>query len=208
MLKAKLATTFLVGVFTGAGLLVGGIYIYLRYADHMVEEYRSEWLPDFDEKMFESATQLSAARSDYERWIATGDVAIWLVDAGALDRAEQLAIEALRRAEHYRKDWNFGNAQHKAHIALGRIALRRQKLSEAKDHLLKAGRTRGSPQLDTFGPSMLLAKELLEKGEKDVVLEYFDLCRAFWEMGNSDLDRWDADVSAGRVPVFGSNLVY
>jgi hypothetical protein len=55
---------------------------------------------------------------------------------------------------------------------------------------------------------MRLAKDLLEKGERDVVLEYFALCRRFWKSGADDLDTWTADVQAGRLPAFGANLVY
>ena len=48
---------------------------------------------------------------------------------------------------------------------------------------MAAGATPGSPQLDSFGPNMTLAKELLEKGQPDVVLHYFALCKNFWEDG-------------------------
>jgi hypothetical protein len=57
---------------------------------------------------------------------------------------------------------------------------------------------------------MSLAKELLEKGERDVVLQYFDLCRRFWSTNINDgkLDRWSQDVKAGKMPSFGANLEY
>jgi len=49
-----------------------------------------------------------------------------------------------------------------------------------------------------------------EKGERDVVLEYFDLCRRFWSMNMNDgkLDQWSQDVKAGKMPSFGANLEY
>ena len=55
---------------------------------------------------------------------------------------------------------------------------------------------------------MSLAKDLLEKGEKETVLQYFDLCRKFWSMGGDKLDQWTKDVKAGQTPDFGANLVY
>ena len=55
---------------------------------------------------------------------------------------------------------------------------------------------------------MILAEALLEEGQIEIVLEYFELCRDFWEMHNGRLDRWSADVAAGRVPRFGANLLY
>jgi hypothetical protein len=62
--------------------------------------------------------------------------------------------------------------------------------------------------MDTFGPNMSLAKDILEKGETDVVLQYFELCRKFWEMEGGKLDQWSREVKAGSVPDFGANLVY
>lgn len=55
---------------------------------------------------------------------------------------------------------------------------------------------------------MTLANALLQKGEKDVVLEYFSLCRAFWKMGSAKLDEWSATVRGGGIPSFGANLLY
>jgi hypothetical protein len=53
---------------------------------------------------------------------------------------------------------------------------------------------------------MLLAKELLEKGEPDAVLEYFDLCARFWKEGR--LEVWARKVRPGEIPDFGANLDY
>jgi hypothetical protein len=55
---------------------------------------------------------------------------------------------------------------------------------------------------------MSLAKDLLEKGERNVVLEHFELCRKFWKMDRGRLDQWSQDVKAGKIPDFGANLVY
>ena len=63
---------------------------------------------------------------------------------------------------------------------LGTIALRSGGIAGSKRFLLAAGRMRGSPQLNRFGPNMNLAKELLTVGESKTVIMYFDLCRDFW----------------------------
>jgi hypothetical protein len=55
---------------------------------------------------------------------------------------------------------------------------------------------------------MTLAKELLEKGQSNVVLQYFALCRKFWEDGQHKLDEWNSAVRGGETPDFGSNLNY
>jgi len=122
--------------------------------------------------------------------------------------ARKYAQELLALAPKYQKDWNYGNAVQDGNLVLGRIALKEGRTDEAKRRLLEAGKSPGSPQMDSFGPNMSLARDLLEKGERDVVLQYFDLCRKFWEMGKGDLDRWTEDVKAGRMPNFGANLIY
>jgi len=66
----------------------------------------------------------------------------------------------------------------------------------------------GSPALGTFGPSMSLAKALLEKGQVDVVLTFFDLCKAFWTAHPEVLDGWSDTVRKGGIPNFGANLNY
>jgi hypothetical protein len=92
-------------------------------------------------------------------------------------------------------------------MVLGRIAVREGRIEDAKRFLIEAGKSPGSPQLDSFGPDMGLAKDLLEKGERDTVLEYFQLCRKFWEVGRrGKLDQWTKDVKAGKMPDFGLNL--
>lgn len=130
------------------------------------------------------------------------------IKAEDLEKATRYANESLDRAAGFPKDWNYGNAVHHGNNVLGLVALKQGNVKLAAEHLLKAGKTPGSPQLDSFGPNMTLAKALLEKGEKDAVLEYIDLCRKFWKMGGDRLDRWSKDVKAGTAPEFGGNLAY
>lgn len=55
---------------------------------------------------------------------------------------------------------------------------------------------------------MQLARELLEKGEKDAVLEYFNLCEKFWKSGAERLAGWRKTIAVGGTPEFGGNLSY
>ncbi len=118
--------------------------------------------------------------------------------------AKRLALEFLDLAQSYKTNWNYGNAIHHANLTLGRIALREGKIEEAKTYLLKAGRTPGSPQLNSFGPSMILAHELLEKGKDKIVLEYLDLCKKFWIKIISwyKIRKWKKVIQKGGVPNF------
>lgn len=57
----------------------------------------------------------------------------------------------------------------------------------------------------TPGPDKRLASELLKRGEREVVLEYFDLCATFWR--SDRLDEWAAVVKASGMPDFRFNPV-
>jgi TonB family protein len=123
------------------------------------------------------------------------------MDAGEIDKAKAYAEELLASKPD-------GEGIHDGNIVLGRVALRHHNVAEARQYLLSAGRTPGGPMLEHFGPNMALAKELIEAGQRDAVLQYFDLCRTFWKADNGKLDEWTADVREGRAPKFGANLVY
>jgi hypothetical protein len=100
------------------------------------------------------------------------------------------------------KDWNYGNAIHLGHTVLGLLALREGDVNVAIEELRKSGETPGSPQLNTFGPTMQLAKELLKAGHTAPVLGYLKQCRSFWHMGSTWLDLWESKALSGRVPNF------
>lgn len=147
-------------------------------------------------------------REKMSRFYRLDNLAKAAIKAEDLEKATRYAKESLDQAERFPKDWNHGNAIHHGNNVLGLVALKQGDAKLASEHLLQAGKTPGSPQLNSFGPNMTLAKALLEHGGKDAVLEYFGLCRKFWEMGGDRLDRWTKDVKAGNIPDFGGNLAY
>jgi hypothetical protein len=53
---------------------------------------------------------------------------------------------------------------------------------------------------------MTLANELLQKGERNTVLDYLALCAKFWKTGAPQLDSWSETVRNGQTPAFGGNL--
>ena len=109
------------------------------------------------------------------------------------------ATPDLNEAGFYSKDANF---------ELGRIAVREGNISEAKKFLDASAKSKGSPQINSFGPNMSLAFDLLKKGERDAVLEHFMRCRMFWKDDYGKLDQWWLEVMAGKTPDFGANMVY
>jgi hypothetical protein len=98
--------------------------------------------------------------------------------------------------------WCYANAVHDGNTVLGLVALREKKPREAVACLIQSGDVKGSPQLDSFGPRMELAKALLEAGERDAVLDYLDEVGRFWKMGGKHLGDWVALIKAGRTPEF------
>lgn len=125
-----------------------------------------------------------------------------------INNAKKLAEELLHLASTKPKDWNYGNAIHDGNMVLGQVALREGDLEKAAQYLLKSGATKGSPQLNSFGPNMSLAKELVEANRPDAVLEYLKLCSTFWKMSRDRLEVWTFQVQNGKVPDFGANLLY
>jgi len=151
---------------------------------------------------------LAKATTPDARWWALPDAALLNAQFGPPERATALANELLEAAAHRAGDDNVGTATHKGNLALGLVAVRAGRIDEAKGRLLAAGKVSGGGTLDSFGPNMGLAKALLEKDEREAVINYFDLCRKFWKMDRGQLDRWTKEVRAGLTPNFGPNLNY
>ncbi|HVO61447.1 MAG TPA: hypothetical protein VMT53_10965 [Terriglobales bacterium] len=143
-----------------------------------------------------------------ERFHQLSDLAKRAFNAQEIDKAEVLAKELLADAPKYRNDYDYGNAIFYGNFVLGRVAVSRGDLEAADKYLLQSGSTPGSPNLDSFGPNMMLAKELLQNEHSRVVLQYFGLCRNFWETGKEQLNEWTTEVNNGKLPDFGPNLKY
>jgi hypothetical protein len=148
----------------------------------------------------DSLRALENATTDEEDFYALPDAAMGAFQLGDLQRAQQLALQVLALAPSYEQNWNYGNAIHFGHTALGLVALAEGDVTEAVSELTKAGSTPGSPQLDSFGPTMQLAKALLQQGQFTAVLAYVQSCRSFWKMGATWLDLWEATIRSGGVP--------
>jgi tetratricopeptide (TPR) repeat protein len=123
-------------------------------------------------------------------------------DAGEVEKARTYATQVMSLAAAK------GDGVFNGNLILGRLAVREGKLDVAGQHLLASGKTEGSILLNSSGPNFSLAKDLLEKGHKDTVLEFFKLCGNFWKNGGPKLDRWSKEVAAGLTPDFGINLAY
>lgn len=159
--------------------------------------------------LVELENALSLTTTERDRMLLLTQAPMVAFNAGEMEKARAYAITLLGEAPRYEKTgYIYGNALHQANIVLGRVALRLNDTAKAKAHLLKAGEVPGTTNLVSYGPNMSLAKDLLEIGEKEVVIKYFQLCAKFWEMGREQLQVWEYDVRANRLPQFGANLDY
>ena len=125
------------------------------------------------------------------------DMALAALESGDLKTAEKLSKDLLKNKVDV-KSPNFGDIIYDINVIQGRIALRQNRISNAKIFLLESGKSPGSAVLGSFGPSLILDRELLEKGEKEVVLEHLDQIRKFW--GGKELDQWKKDIEEGKIP--------
>jgi len=159
-------------------------------------------------RLARASEKLTHASTDAERFYALNDAAKQSFVLGKTDDARRYADQLLALSPQFQDNWNYGNAVQNGNLVLGRLAVRDGRIDDAKRYLLAAGHSPGSPQMNSFGPNMSLANDLLAKGERDTVLEYFELCRGFWKLDWGNLDKWSKDVRAGNAPDFGANLVY
>ncbi len=123
------------------------------------------------------------------------------------EESQSITQQLEKMIPFYKDNWNYGNAKHRVNIAKGRIALQKSDLEEAKRCLLEAGKSKGSPQLNSFGPNMTLVKELLLANEPQVVVEYLKLTKNFWEMDRGKIDDWIITIEKGRIPDFGTIMI-
>jgi hypothetical protein len=177
----------------------------MAYSKRMVELEKQ--FPRTPAQVLADDEQQSVGDTGNGRYYALARLAKAAYAAGDMVKAKALATELLGDATNP-KDWNYGNAIHDGNMVLGLVSLRAGDTPSAVNYLHEAGKSPGSPQMNSFGPNMTLAKALVEAGQDTAVLQYFDECRAFWKMGGKKLDDWSAMVRGGGKPNFGANLLY
>jgi hypothetical protein len=126
----------------------------------------------------------------------------WLRVAAQLEQAPAPLTQNQRSARAADR----GDAIHDANMILGEIALSEGRIKEAGGFLIEAGKATNGWTLTSSGPDLALANDLLDQGEREAVLTFFEECRVFWKLGHEQLSRWTQAVQAGRKPDFGSGF--
>ncbi len=146
--------------------------------------------------------------SKLQRFYSLDDQITAAFSAKDYDSAKDLISEYLELASIYRCNWNYGNAIHDANRILGLISVRNGEIDEAAAYLVKAGKSTGSPQLDSFGPELDLANELLKLGRTEEVLIYLKGIGSFWNMNDGRINKWVKEIENGGKPEINRFPVY
>ncbi|WP_406699704.1 hypothetical protein V5E97_12675 [Singulisphaera sp. Ch08] len=165
---------------------------------------------------FEKALELAPENSKWST-IALPSVAKAAFDAGENQKAQFYAEELVSRGcQQFEFRANKNNVMrgyfiHQGNLLLGRLALGRGDIEEAKRHLMLAITPPDCNPLILIppsGPNASLAKALLQIGERDCVIQYFQQCAQLWLTGRDVLARWISDIQNKKMPNFGGNLFY
>jgi hypothetical protein len=139
---------------------------------------------------------LDMTRDPRSRLSLAGDMAEADFKAGNLVGAATLARIYLESSDRF--------ATQRANTILGRVALRSGDTAGAKQYLLDSAKPSAALNISLSGPMLVLAKELLEKGQNEVVVEYLRDCISMWPHGEEVLHIWIDDIQNGRKPDFGN----
>lgn len=155
--------------------------------------------PDCEEKSeFTWNPSNQNVTSKLTRFYDMEDLINFAYKEGSYGKATTLIAEYLELASTYRSNWNYGNAVHNSNQILGFISLEKNDVAGAANYLVEAGKSTGSPQLDSFGPNLDLATELLSRGERDAVVSYLLGIRKFWNGKESMVDDWVQKINDGE----------
>jgi tetratricopeptide (TPR) repeat protein len=139
---------------------------------------------------------LELTRSREARATLAGDMAEAEFKVGNFDGAAALARIQLGTTDPA--------AGQRGNTILGRVALRDGDIEQSKHYLIESSKPSALRRASLYAPSMTLAKELLQQGEKDAVIEYLENCLALWPDGRSALQSWITDIRNGKIPNFGT----
>ena len=177
-----------------------------EWPDELLKLYTMFGIPDFPSddpaaKSLEAYKRvLELTRSSESRKALAGDMAQSAFKVGNFTGAAQLAKMDLLNSD--------SSLIQRANTLLGRVALRSDDLASAERYLLDSARVQTPRYGFVFSPPMVLAKELLERGKRDVVLQYLENCLAIWPGGERTLQIWIDDIKANRTPNFGGSSTF
>jgi hypothetical protein len=173
------------------------------------EEMEERCLTEAEEKRFFSAQiplyekavfEIKNTNDTIQRYFALPQAAKAAYMLGLFSEAREWSEEISELLQSVPKDWNYGNAIYYQNWVFGMFAFDAGDLEKAKSYLVMAASTVGSPQLNSFGPNMKLARNLLKSGETEAFLNFLNQIEIFWKSGKPWLDVWRSKVNQGLIP--------
>lgn len=181
-------------------LVTYGVYfIYFVYFYELDKESKA-YIAEKDPHKKMSLLKATMDEDSYSRWVSLDEAAELAYKIKDYEGAKNYALESLSLSSKHMSDWNYGNSIHNSNMVLGRISLINGDIKKAKGYLLASAKSPGSPQLDTFGPSLKLANELLQVNENGTVLSYLHSISSFWKMDDGCIKRFISQIENNEKP--------
>ena len=131
--------------------------------------------------------------------------ASYRVEAGSWKRRFDTNYAQLLLREHGQAgDPEYGNAVYTANLIFSQEALEKNDLTSAKEHLFEAAASPRSQTVEQIGLDTSVVQVLLQRGDRDTVLEYFKRGRHLWPLGGGQITRWENIIRSGRMPNFNN----
>lgn len=161
-------------------------------AQQRIEELEQKF-PRSPEQVLADTQEQKRGLMGPARTAALHDLAQQAFDAGDLSQASSYARELLEKRSEFQVS---GAWIYDANTVLGRVALRQGSITQARQYLIESCKA-PAPDYDAT-PDFTLAHELLEKGDRDGVVEFLGACKAYWTAGAQQLDQMISSVRAGK----------
>lgn len=181
-----------------------------RYTNKLAQTYREapiQIIGDREEKLEKTFyfyyLSFQLERREWLRSVTGYHAAQYAFLSGQLDQAEEIAKVLLRSDAP--SLYISQVQQYIAHIILGRVALERKQVGQAKTHLKSATQcAKGKGiRLTILRPDMSLAKGLLDHGMQFVVIEYLKQFLSHSSSMKPIIEHWIEEINGGKVPDFG-----
>jgi hypothetical protein len=131
--------------------------------------------------------------------------ASYRVEAGSWrTRFDTNYAQLLLREHGQADDPQYGNTIYTANVIFSLAALEKNDIAGAKTYLFEAVSAPNSQTVEQIGLDTSVVQILLQRGERDTVLEYFKRGRHLWPLGGGQITRWENFVRAGRTPNFNN----
>jgi hypothetical protein len=157
--------------------------------------------------LFEGEEYLRLEQNLHARYLRIANVGWTAFLSGDCAKARYYANLSLETGKQLGYEIESAQCTHDAQVLLGCVCLVEDDIKGAKAHLLAAAPIKMRDTLDSVRPNMTLAKALLDRGQKGVVLQFLGSCSDFaegrsWKNGVATVKKWIAAIHKGRIPRF------